>query len=347
MPSEIDAARKKEQTQIVTAQVQSFPPGYIEGGKLSLNDNHQVMIDPLAANIAGRNVETKEIHYIDDPDWTISRVATPKIISTLYQIYLTDDGKFHVSAMEPVYDTQYFGYYHPVVKNARNIGKFWYGADGYPVYVYTGLELDVHKVTVRDSLDRSIEISADKGIYAVDASTNVIHDIPNAPIVASMTYGGHLLWLEAPNAIGSRTITYTDATTTRDATTTIANIDVSAYLGNNTNVRGALVNCQLNFSIDGAKATTPSIFSGGAYYCRLYNDTTGSTYQRMIYHSEGSRISGQSYYSTHAQQALIPIVYNASVPYVSWYIYMNYVNMTTASQPYSLYGSLYIMGITI
>ena len=100
--------------------VQSYPPGFITGFKLSIDEFGQLVVGAGAANVAGRAVDRSDSYTISEGDWNDQR-----IYGMSSNLYLDPAGGFHVDSQEPTYSDQYFAYYHPSMTTWRNIGRLF------------------------------------------------------------------------------------------------------------------------------------------------------------------------------------------------------------------------------
>ena len=208
-------------------------------------------------------------------------------------------------------------------------------------------DLDVHKCTVTDSLDRYIEISAAKGLYAQDEDGNIIHDIPNAPILADMIYSGHLIWKEAPDYLASIVLTNTDTQTNRYGSSSVSNVNISAQVGGNTNVRGAVISMEPHWELSAAKVAIGTYASLVAKYCSRYNSKTGADWQFIGGLDGKSQVATQIFQATITLTRSVPVIWEGGVPYICWFVYRAFLNMAAASAEYHATAYLYLCGLYI
>ena len=207
----------------------------------------------------------------------------------------------------------------------------------------------VNDLVLTDSYNRYIEISSRKGIYADDRQGHVIHDIPNAPILSDMIYGGHVLWKEAPNYLSMITNTYSDVQVARTVTSAVSNINISAYLGGCTNVKGALVAILRYLDIAASKMAVGTEAETLVRYCTRYNNVIGSTYNHLgrTASRATSAMASSSWILNDISQGLMPVVFDAGIPYLSWYLHSYFAGMTANNNVYESGCFLFLLGLTV
>lgn len=161
---------------------------------------------------------------------------------------------------------------------------------------------------------------------------------------STTVYGGHIIWVTAPNYIDNINMYYNDTETSLDATSSTQNTDISAYIPDNLiyNIRGLLVNTDVRGLINGAKTQLNTSIVVAARYSTQYN-VTPSIYNVMnnVYcRHTGSDAENAtiSLYST--VQSYMPITRNNNIPYLTWNVYTNCTTMTSESNEY--YGRTYL-----
>jgi hypothetical protein len=120
------------------SEVQGLPPGYIAGGDLTLTENggaFSIDIDPVIANIRGKQVGRDTTYTITEGDFASSRNP-----GCWYYVYLTDSAGISVDPRAPSYDSDTHAYYHPTQNNYRNIGKLYISDAG--DYVFCTPKID-------------------------------------------------------------------------------------------------------------------------------------------------------------------------------------------------------------
>ncbi len=58
-------------------------------------------------------------------------------------------------------------------------------------------------LVLTDDAGREITIGAGSGLLALDAADNIVHDIPNAPVLRGDSYLGHIVWFDTTAVIDS------------------------------------------------------------------------------------------------------------------------------------------------
>jgi hypothetical protein len=164
-----------------------------------------------------------------------------------------------------------------------------------------------------------------------------------------MAYGGHILWFDAPNYIVTNTLTYTDTATTFDVTGATTNTTIGEHLpAGLTNIHGAIVAVRTQPYIESLKAHLNANCYLITRYSTSYNTTPGN-YNIMTY-------SWDNYVgAAHATnlgvvtttQALIPVVYDGIIPYITWNLSGNWNDMSADSGIYKVTALIYLLGVTI
>ena len=176
-----DIYRAKLETQQVTteAEVHGLPPGYIKGGELSLNNDYQVEITALTANVAGREVRIGEDTTLNEEHWNIIGVDIFRT-QGFYYVYLYEDGTLHVAHHKPTYNTTYHAYYHPEYDRYRAIGKFYVGEDLQISYAQTGVKDFGSQVVVASSTyegpDANYKCTGTDDHLIIQAAIMYLHD---------------------------------------------------------------------------------------------------------------------------------------------------------------------------
>ena len=130
----IEAAKSALRNRQTEAAVSGYPPGYITGVKLTIDEHGQLVVGTGAANVAGRPVNKGVSYTLTAGDWNCS-----KVFGMPYSLYLDSTGAFHVDSQDAVYTETYFGYYHPSMSTWRNIGRLFVAlSTGLIIYCSTG-----------------------------------------------------------------------------------------------------------------------------------------------------------------------------------------------------------------
>lgn len=129
----IDAARKAYDASLVQSAVQSLPPGYLAGFKVTLNPDMTVTMGPGIGMVSGYKVE------MDDPKNLTGGMEgfTRGLKSMWAYIYLGRDGLFHVDTAIPGFYAKYGANYHPR-QPWRFIGRMWIDSTGITRYAGAG-----------------------------------------------------------------------------------------------------------------------------------------------------------------------------------------------------------------
>ena len=209
-----------------------------------------------------------------------------------------------------------------------------------------GIRMHNSALTLTDNKRRQIDISTGAGLLARDAARAVIHDIPDALILKDMVYGGHIIWKETPNFIDALTLIYTDALVNRTATKPWSNVNLTASIPPGlTNVKGALVIISLEVYAAGEKTQATTSLQGQAQYSVKYDTLPGgyNTFILIYYRSSVPEIQRYKKLS----QAVIPVVYNNNIPYITWDIKMIFENMLANNFQYYLAGRIWLQGVLV
>ena len=114
---QIVAGQQHAQTALRDSEIQGLPPGYIDGFRLTLNDDFNVSIAPGVANVNGTETVNEEDYLLVQSDWIGTKAGT-----IWWYVYIIQTGAFEVRISEPIYDTEKFGFYDPA-GIGRYIGK--------------------------------------------------------------------------------------------------------------------------------------------------------------------------------------------------------------------------------
>ena len=182
---------------------------------------------------------------------------------------------------------------------------------------------------------------------AYDENGVCIHDIPDAPILTDMIYGGHVIWREAPNYISALEVGATDNDNTGTIVSTLQNVDLSAALpAGLTNARGILVQVQVSIIIPSNKTTATSYAQFWLNYSMVYNTTPGAY---TFFGGQGiqSLVAGQEWSILNRTTAILPITYNGTTPYLTYQGTLYYFNLDTNVGNY--YGKtwIYLLGVIV
>ena len=109
-----------------TEAIISYPPAYFQGFRLRA-DGTQLIVGKGCMNCLGNGVNLKTEYIVNGEDF----IAPDYIIkNTTYYVYMNKDKSFKIDSREPVYDDDYFTYFHPVLYEYRYLGKALLQTDG-------------------------------------------------------------------------------------------------------------------------------------------------------------------------------------------------------------------------
>lgn len=203
-------------------------------------------------------------------------------------------------------------------------------------------------LTITDNLNRMIDISNRTGLLAKDAAGTIIHDIPNAPILNDMVYGGHWLWKLTPASyISNIDVSWNDNATNRSGNSAITNVNLSNYLSGNSNVKGAVVQIVCSAYIPATKVAIHSRCLSSACFCTSYN-TIPTLHAMVAFAIDGWAEVATNWFEVRGIiQTAMPVVYNASIPYISWYCSYYFEGMLNPVATYWANVNLYLQGFLI
>jgi hypothetical protein len=107
------------------SEIQGLPPGYLQGGRLSITETGQVNVEPIVANVGGVRVHIPADYAISETDFICNRLS-----SMWYYLYLAEDATYKADVIPFEFDSAYMGHYHPVNSKYRAIGKFYIDETG-------------------------------------------------------------------------------------------------------------------------------------------------------------------------------------------------------------------------
>ena len=209
-----------------------------------------------------------------------------------------------------------------------------------------GIRMHNSALTLTDRFRRQLDISNQAGFLARDAAGKIIHDIPDALILKDMIYGGHIIWRETANFIDELSLSYTDGSVDKIVKKAWANVNLSAYLPPGlTNVKGVLVFAKTERYAHDGKMQFITSLAGAVRYAVKYDTLPGSYNLFGFVYTQGASAEAQKYMDS--VQALIPVVYNNNIPYITWDIQMIYENMVPGNFNYYFEGTLFLQGVLI
>jgi hypothetical protein len=249
----------------------------------------------------------------------------------LYQPSVEDTSATHYTNAVPWYDTS------EVTNKYQSVRINRYG-----------IRLHNANIGIGDDYGRYIGISPAEGLLARDAAGKIIHDIPTAPILADMIYGGHLIWRDAADYFAADSIIYTStaAAETTNLTGSVQNTALAAHLPPGmTNVKGVLCSAYLYMTIATAKGKVGADRTVTLRYGTAYGSVGSYNYAGGL--RERMEVAGVSLHSINWLQALIPVVWYGGAPYVVWQMQGAASGMDTASGQVSNGVQLYLAGVLI
>ncbi len=205
----------------------------------------------------------------------------------------------------------------------------------------------VEDLVIKDTYSRYIEISSKKGIYADDRQGHIIHDIPNAPILTGMVYGGHAIIKDSAAYIGYCQLMYADTDTIQQETSATVNTTVAEHLGDLTNAKGALIAINHHLSLAANKTTATTLCTLKTCYSTVYN-AVPVVWNEMGYDKlqfQGVVGAAWEYHISHF--CIAPITWNAGIPYVTWNFYISCTDMSANNVIYSFLAELFLLGVTV
>jgi len=205
-------------------------------------------------------------------------------------------------------------------------------------------------IQFEDAEGRKIKISPDAGVQVEDAEGTIIHDTPDCVIAADMAYGGHIIFKDAPTAITSSDLNYTDTDASRTADSGTLNYDLTSVLPSDiTNAKGVILALYHILHIDGVKVKSSTECYSQARYSVTYNTAPG-TYNHLSHlHIRSQSLDADDLilYENIRTQATCPIVFNGGTPYITWIHNTYFNNMTAVSANYYAKVYLYLLGFLV
>jgi len=209
-----------------------------------------------------------------------------------------------------------------------------------------GIRLHNSELNITDWRNRQILISNRDGLMAKDAAGKIIHDIPDAPILTDMLFSGHLLFRTSGNYIDSLIQGETDVETARNVTGNIRNVDLSSYDGGIKNIRGALLAVRTDVNLHSGKTLATTYVITNAMFSLIYN-TKGLSYSNFTRSLEYSVGVGLVLYSDRTTQVVVPITYNAGIPYLTWHMNTSFFLMADGNDTYNTQVTIYLQGLLV
>lgn len=183
-PEEIDAAKRAIRQRDLELSIQSLPPGYIEGFKMTLEDNGRLKISAGVLNLKGQQITVPQEVYVTEENWLVDKLA-----STEYYIYVSTSGKYVIDRFKPEYHDADIAWYHPILGH-RSIGRLYVDTNGNDIiFAQRKTEDEGAMVVVAPST-----YTGDGAHYYCDGSEDEI-TIQKAIKYGSGKYGGAVIHL--------------------------------------------------------------------------------------------------------------------------------------------------------
>ncbi len=209
-----------------------------------------------------------------------------------------------------------------------------------------GIAIHNGPLIITDKFNRYTEISNSRGMFATDAAGHAIHDLPDSLILQDMSYNGHIILVDSADYIDSNYHSYTDTETYRTVTGAIHNTSLADYSRGINNMKGAIIRAQIVEGLDENKALVGSYFEGYGSYSNKYN-TTPNNWNRFcpLYHR--CYVASVLYYALGHMWSIIPVTWNAGIPYITWNHTFTASFMNNASDHYFSSLQIFLMGFTV
>ena len=210
----------------------------------------------------------------------------------------------------------------------------------------TGRRMGDRKVSFQDKEGRKINISAGYGLQVEDANGEIIHDTPDCVIASDMIYGGHLYFKNTPNYIDGTTFNHeSDGSLNEYYYSTLHNTDLTAYLPSDvTNANAVLLNVYQEVNCDNDCIKNYTRARVETFYCQTYNSSADSAYNHLGAITAASQSAEADFNPLRLAgrvQAIAPIVYSGTSPYLTWWSRYTLLGLTTSTGHDQL-GSAYI-----
>ena len=210
----------------------------------------------------------------------------------------------------------------------------------------SGIRMHNAGLTITDDYNRLIDVSNRTGLLVRDAGGAIVHDLPNAPMLTGVRYGGHLVQTVGPVATVSVNVTYTDVVQNRAAWSATQNTALATQFPSNiTNLKAVLVGAVLSQTIAAAKIAVGTRMAAWGCYSTTYNDTFAGTYSMFVEHMIKSQVATVAAWDEIGNMAILPVTYDAAgAAYITWVLYFYPQDMTTANANYQATLQLRLLG---
>jgi len=210
-----------------------------------------------------------------------------------------------------------------------------------------GIRLHNAPLILTDYLQRQIRISNADGLLALDAAGKVIHDIPNAPVFSDMSYGGHMIWLQRTSTVELSSYLITDVAVAFSGSGSTTNIDISSYLPSGmNNAKGVILLATLGMYAAAGKVAVGTILSGFIRYSLVYN-VAPLAGDSMVGRNMKAVVASQAMDDYISTEAIVPICWNAGIPYIVYRVSMAMSGMAAGNFQYGLNWQLYLRGLLV
>ena len=210
----------------------------------------------------------------------------------------------------------------------------------------SGIRVHGGEISITDDRNRLISISNRDGLFARDAAGTTIHDIPTAPILSDMRYGGHAIFLDAPDYFDSVTLAVSNTDADAADVSSTQNADLSSYVGSLDNVRGAILSIYLYTELADGKAAVGTLYGSAVRYAVTYNTTPGD-YNFIARHQSKATVASVAHLLKTQHFAIVPVVWDSGVPYITWNVALDFASMAANSDVYGATVYLFLLGLTV
>ena len=180
---EIDAAKLSSEVTQLQSETLGLPPGFIAGGRIYLNDSLQIIVEPIIANVSGRQVRIKEQTIINEEHW--ETIGIDKLNDKWYYLYLGEEGIFAIHHIEPVWSNEYFAFYHPNYDRWLGLAKFY--IDSNTIITSLSTIYDLHASSVTAEKIEAGAVTVDK-LAAAEIATMLLY--ATSAVIIGQDYAG-------------------------------------------------------------------------------------------------------------------------------------------------------------
>jgi len=112
------------------------------------------------------------------------------------------------------------------------------------------------------------------------------------------------------------------------------------------NVKGAIIYIDMLATATATKVAVGTYLNGGLFFSTVYNVAPGS-YNQISRGYAKSPVAGQLLRFELGIDAIVPVVYDGGIPYISWDITREWHAMTTVNATYSMTTYLFLLGVCV